>query len=189
MENPLNITALNDFIFCPASIYFHMLYDDVEKGLYQRSAQIDGTKAHESVDSGKYSTSAAVMQGLSVYSEKYNLIGKIDIFNSKSGILTERKKKIKTVYDGYIFQLYAQYYSLCEMGYKVKSLKLYSMDDNKTYPVELPKNDRVMSEKFEKVINDINNFSFENFKQENPLKCKNCIYSEYCDRSVAYDEP
>ncbi len=31
MENPLNITALNDFIFCPVSIYFHSLYKYAKK--------------------------------------------------------------------------------------------------------------------------------------------------------------
>lgn len=30
-ETPINITALNDFIFCPLSIYFHLLYDDIDK--------------------------------------------------------------------------------------------------------------------------------------------------------------
>lgn len=48
-----------------------------------------------------------MLQGVSVYCEKYNLVGKIDVFDEKTGILTERKKKIKTVYDGYIYQIYA----------------------------------------------------------------------------------
>ena len=50
-----------------------------------------------------------MLQGISVYCEKYNLVGKIDVFDEKTGILTECKKKIKTVYDGYIYQIYAQY--------------------------------------------------------------------------------
>lgn len=184
MENPLNITALNDFIFCPVSIYFHNLYDEVERGLYQTSSQLDGTKAHETVDSGSYSTSAKVMQGLSVYSEKYNLIGKIDVFDCEKHILTERKKKIKTIYDGYIFQIYAQYFALCEMGYSVKRLRLYSMDDNKVYPVSLPEDDETMFRKFEEVIESINNFEFDSFRQTNSEKCRRCIYEPYCDRSV-----
>ena len=40
-----------------------------------------------------------MLQGIPVYCEKYNLIGKIDTFDSVKGILTERKKKIKMVYD------------------------------------------------------------------------------------------
>lgn len=35
MENPILITWLNDFIFCPVSIYFHSLYKE-EMFLYVR---------------------------------------------------------------------------------------------------------------------------------------------------------
>ncbi len=49
-EYPISISALNDFIFCPLSIYFHMLYDGMDKTVYQNKAQLDGTKAHETVD-------------------------------------------------------------------------------------------------------------------------------------------
>lgn len=34
-ENPITITSLNDFIFCPVSICFHSLESDVEKLTYQ----------------------------------------------------------------------------------------------------------------------------------------------------------
>ena len=70
-----------------------------------------------------------MLQGIGIYCEKYNLVGKIDVFDTKSGILTERKKKVTKIYDGYVFQIYAQYFSLIEMGYKVVKLHLYSMDD------------------------------------------------------------
>lgn len=46
MENPISITKLNDFVFCPVSIYFHGLYDGVERNLYQGKSQINGTKSH-----------------------------------------------------------------------------------------------------------------------------------------------
>lgn len=91
MEYPLNITALNDFIFCPASIYFHNLYEDMERTLYRSTYQINGTKAHQSIDNKKYS-GPATLQGLSVYCEQYNLIGKIDLYDIKSFTLVERKK-------------------------------------------------------------------------------------------------
>ena len=50
MENPISITMLNDFVFCPVSIYFHNFYQGVEKNLYQGKSQINGTKAHETID-------------------------------------------------------------------------------------------------------------------------------------------
>lgn len=51
MENPISITMINDFVFCPVSIYFHSLYDGVERNLYQDKSQINGTKSHETIDS------------------------------------------------------------------------------------------------------------------------------------------
>ena len=98
-ENPILISNLNDFIFCPVSIYFHSLVIDAEKVLAQDSYQLNGSATHEKVGSAAYSTRKSMLQGIPVYCEKYNLIGKIDTFDSVKGILTERKKKIKMVYD------------------------------------------------------------------------------------------
>ncbi len=100
-ENPLSISNLNDFIFCPVSIYFHSLDYDTEKMSYQQEEQINGTAAHDAVDSGRYSNRKTILQATAVYCEKYGLLGKIDLFDVQKGILTERKKKIKTVFDGY----------------------------------------------------------------------------------------
>lgn len=183
-EEPIIISNLNDFVFCPASIYYHQLGSSLDKILYQNKAQIDGSFVHEKIDSQQYSTSKTVLQGISVYSEKYNLIGKIDIFDTKSKVLTERKNKITKIYDGYIFQLYAQYFSLKEMGYDIKGLRLYSYSDNKNYKIKLPENDPDMLSKFNALIKNMFNFNLENFKQTNSLKCKTCIYSELCDRKL-----
>lgn len=186
-ENCIQISKLNDFIFCPVSIYFHQIDDDTDRMMLQEYFQINGTAAHQTIDNGNYITSSNVLQSTSVYSEEYNLIGKIDTFDIIKGILTERKKKIVKVYDGYIFQLYAQYFGLTEMGYKVKKIRLYSLDDNKVYDIELPENDEVMFTRFKNVINDINEFKFDNFKQENIEKCKKCIYRYICS-FTDYDE-
>ena len=184
MDDLIPISYLNDFIFCPVSIYFHQLYGEQERLTYQCADQINGTAAHKSVDSSTYTTRKNVLQGLSVYSERLRLIGKIDIFHSDTGILVERKKRIKTIYDGYIFQLYAQCYSLREMGYTVSELKLYSMDDNKSYRVPLPENDPGINCKFLTLIKQIREFDMDKFRQENLEKCKHCIYEPACDRSL-----
>ena len=184
MENPLNITALNDFIFCPVSIYFHMLYDGVDKTLYQSTAQINGSAAHKSIDTNAYSNSAYLL-GLDVYCEKYNLCGKIDMYNKNTKALIERKKKIKAVYDGYVFQLYAQYFSMTEMGYEVEKLIIHSIDDNKNYYIDLPKDNSTMLGKFERIIDEINCFDLDLYKQSNKEKCSHCIYSPYCDRELS----
>lgn len=182
-ENPISISALNDFIFCPVSIYFHSLETE-ENILFQGTAQINGTHSHRKSDTAAYSTKKCMLQGISVYSQKYNLCGKIDTLDADTGILTERKKKIKAIYDGYVFQLYAQYFSLTEMGYTVHELRLYSMDTNKVYKIELPENNSVMFTKFRRLLDDINVFSFDGFKQGNEGKCNNCIYEPLCCFSV-----
>lgn len=183
-DSAILFSQLNDFIFCPVSLYFHNLYGDQVRESYQTKDQILGTIAHEKIDSAQYSSSSKILQGFSCYSEKYNLVGKIDLFDSEKGILTERKRTITTVYDGYVFQLYAQYFSLAEMGYKVKKIRLYSYTDNKPYPQLLPEENKEMLEKFERTIKAIRNFSFDDFHQDNCAKCKRCIYEPACDRSL-----
>jgi CRISPR-associated protein Cas4 len=148
--------------------------------MIQDSFQLNGTAAHEKPDKAAYSTKRSMLQGISIYSDEYNLCGKIDTFDSEKGILTERKKKIKTVYDGYIFQLYAQYFSLIEMGYSVKEIRLFSMDDNKVYKIPLPENNNDMLSKFKDLIINMSKFRIDVFQQENDLKCKHCIYEPLC---------
>lgn len=182
LENSILITELNDFIFCPASIYFHKLYSDLDTILYHGSSQMKGKAAHKAVDEGDYSTSKDILMGTNLYCEKYGLVGKLDMFDNKKGILRERKRYIKRIYDGYVFQIYAQYYSLIEMGYKVKKLQLYSMLDNKIYEIKKPEEDLKMKGKFERVIKEIRETNIEDFKQANGEKCRNCIYEPACDR-------
>lgn len=182
-ETPLNITALNDFIFCPLSIYFHSLYGDMEKLTYQSTDQTNGTNAHRFVDDKSYSISNCI-KNLEVYCERYNLIGKIDIYNKSTKSLIECKKKVKQIYDGYIFQLYAQYFAMTEMGYQVEKLVIYSIDDKKNYPINLPESDPEMLKKFENTVNNFENFDFDGFIQINHEKCAHCIYAPYCDREV-----
>lgn len=73
---------------------------------------------------------------------------------------------------------------MIEMGYDVKRLQLYSMDDNQTYQVKLPQEDTEMFSKFENIIVQIKNFNVEDFQQKNTEKCRNCIYEPACDRGL-----
>jgi len=177
-------TQLNDFIFCPVSIYFHNLYGTADNMLFQSTDQINGTNAHEAIDKAKYSSKKNIMQGTAIYCDKYRLYGKLDVFDTEKGLLTERKKKITVIYDGYIFQLYAQYFALKEIGYTVTQIRLYSMDNNKMHTVSLPEQDNTMLVKFEKTINDMRSFDPSTFIQENNAKCSRCIYEPACDRSA-----
>ena len=184
MGEEILITELNDFIFCPVSIYFHRLYGSLESLTYQSMAQINGTAAHEHVDSGTYSNEKDIIMGLDVFCEEYGLIGKIDIYNGTKHILRERKKRIRVVYDGYVFQVYAQCFALREMGYRVDAIELYSMEDHKSYKVDLPEDNEPMFRNFKKVVKEIREFKIEYFIQNNVAQCRNCIYETACDRSI-----
>jgi len=117
-------------------------------------------------------------------------MGKIDLYDIKKGLLTERKKKISRLYDGQIFQVYGQYFALKEMGYEVRKIRVHSMDDNKNYSITIPENDPDMMRKFEETICDMHIFNPEDYVQTNPCKCSNCIYEPMCGSScleVIYD--
>ena len=62
MEQYIKISTMRDFDFCPYSIYFHNLYENYEKQLYQDTPQINGTLNHSLIDSGNYSTSKDILQ-------------------------------------------------------------------------------------------------------------------------------
>lgn len=185
MENLIPFSIINDFIFCPVSIYFHSLYGGLDNMLFQCEDQIDGSNAHEALESGRYSSRKNILQAISVCCEKYNLQGKIDQFDSIKGLLTERKRKVSVIYDGYVFQLYAQYFSLLEMGYNVNKLQIYSMEDNKVHPILIPEKNPDMLKKFEETIVQIQTFNLSSFQQINAEKCKRCIYEPACDRTLA----
>jgi len=184
MDDAIIISNLNDFIFCPASIYFHNLYGNQNTITYQRKEQINGSSAHESIDQGRYSSRKDILTAIDVYSEEYGVVGKIDIYDKKNKELIERKRQIRKIYDGYIYQLYAQCFAMREMGYEVNSISLYSTVDNKKYSVPLPEEDKRMFKGFKQLIQNIRSFSLDGYKQINASKCQNCIYEPACDRGM-----
>ena len=180
MESYILITQLNDFIFCPRSIFFSGVYrNTTSTEFYHQAPQKIGQAVHAAVDEGRYSTKKNILSGITVYCEKYNLLGKIDIFNTDTGQLTERKYSVTAIYDGFRYQLYAQAFALQEMGYDVKSLRIYSVKDNKIYDIPLP--DENECAKFDVLISKIRHFSLESPINPNPRKCANCIYNPLCD--------
>ena len=180
METYLCITQLNDFIFCPRSIYFHNIYqENYSTEMYHKTWQKKGIAAHKAVDEGHYSTRKNVLQGITVYSEKYELLGKIDVFDLDTKELTERKYSVTAIYDGFRYQIYAQYFALQEMGYEVNSLRIYSKKSNTVYPIKVPEKKEI--EEFEDVLLQIRSFSLNDAFTQNSKKCKSCIYNTLCD--------
>jgi len=179
MESYIQISKINDFIFCPKSIYLHGIYDSFNEKTYHGSEQNVGKLNHKNIDDKSYSTAKKFLQGIEIYSEKYNICGKIDIYDSETKSLIERKTRIQKIYDGYKYQLYAQYFCMTEMGFEIKKLFLHSLKDNKRYEIFPP--DKEETEKFEQIINKINKFNL--FKDEfsvNRAKCEKCVYNNLC---------
>lgn len=178
MFSEIPITALNDFVFCPRSLYFHGVYEAIGEGHYKASPQKMGTLRHSASDAGAYSSRSRYRQGMSVSSEKYGLVGKIDIYDVETKTLIERKTKIRFVYPGYKWQVLGQILCLEEMGYEVREAVLHSLSDNKKYPVDISAEDW---ESFLGLIDRIRTFDIS---QTHPIadekKCAGCIYRTLC---------
>ena len=188
MESYLTITQINDFLFCPRSIYFHDIYrNTADEMTYHQTPQIVGRAAHATVDEGTYSSSKNIITGMMVYSQRYNLLGRIDILDTEKRLLTERKHSVSAIYDGYRHQLYAQFLALTEMGYAVEHLRIHSNKDNKTYEIPLPTAEDIAQ--FERVLDSMKAFRMDFPFEPNPKKCAHCIYSALCDVCPLEEQP
>ena len=117
---------------------------ETDESVYYATPQVRGKIAHEGIDKKTYSTRKDDIASLPVFSEKYGLIGKIDLLKNKEHILIERKYQIKQIFQGQIYQLWAQYLCLVEMGYQVEKLAFYEISTNKMIPVELPNEEELI---------------------------------------------
>ena len=143
MDDYISISTLNDFIFCPYSIYLHNVYMETDEGLYQATPQTRGKIAHETVEQKRTCNRADELQSLPIISHTYRLQGKIDIYRGWEKKLIERKYQLKRIYQGQIYQLWAQYLCMVEMGYEVEVLTFYEISTNKMIPVELPSEEQL----------------------------------------------
>jgi CRISPR-associated exonuclease Cas4 len=184
MESYIPISFLNDFSFCPRSIYNHQLYKNFYSYTYKEAPQLWGSAAHDTIDNKTYSHSKDWLMALDIFSTELNVCGKIDLYNKKTGILRERKRSITRIYDGFYFQVYAQYFCLEEMGYQVNSIQLYDIQKNKMHAIELPEKTPSMLAKFYLTLKKLKEFDLNAPFKPEKSKCKTCIYFELCDQSL-----
>lgn len=181
MDDYVSISALNDFIFCPYSIYLHSVYMESDEGIYHAYPQVKGKGAHETTDNKSYSTCKDDIMSLSVCSERLRLIGKIDLYKQDKKTLIERKFQLKQIYRGQLYQLWAQYICMLEMGYKVDKLAFYETSTNKMIPVALPQEQEILE--LEAFIKRFREFHPEAEFVVNSNKCTHCIYCNMCDKT------
>ncbi len=175
MEDYIQISKINDFLFCPKSLYLHSIYETFSEKIIHSKAQVEGRINHKNIEENKYSTSKRFLVGIYVYSEKYSLLGKIDIYDRETKALIERKTKVKKIYKGYIYQLYAQYFCLKEIGYEVKKLIIHSLKDNKNYNIPFPKKSDI--NEFKKLLEKIRKFNPHQLFKKHYKNCPENIYN------------
>ncbi|MBW6482519.1 MAG: type V CRISPR-associated protein Cas4 [Vicingaceae bacterium] len=183
METFLPITYLNDFVFCPYSIYLHQVFDNNSEDLYSATPQQRGKAEHDAIDTFEEPSrpSKAVLKGIYVISNKLGVYGKIDTLYLNKKRLVESKYSITTIYQGYYYQLWAQYFALTEMGFEIEEIAFYSIRDKKTHPTKIPQ-----QKEFEELRNHIRKiarFDFESAMNVNSVKCSHCIYASLCDKT------
>ena len=182
MNDFIPISSLNDFIFCPYSIYLHGVYSESDEEIYHAPPQTAGRLVHAGVDGKSGSTRKDDILGLPVYSETLGVMGKIDLYRSDVHLLIERKNHLKNIYRGQLYQLWAQYFCMIEMGYLVEGIAFYEIAANRMIPQALPTgDDRAELETFIRRFRHYN--PSEDVTIPNKSKCLHCIYCNLCDRT------
>lgn len=184
METLLQITYLNDFVFCPYSIYLHQVFDSSHEQIYTALPQHNGKLLHDKnikQDKNSSNTNVSVLKEIYVVSNNLGVYGKIDTLYIEEKKLVESKFLINRIYKGYYYQIWAQYFALIEMGFEVNEIEFYSIKDKKSYPITLPDKSEYME--LRNHIRTIARFDFEKEINVNPAKCSHCIYAALCDKT------
>lgn len=153
----------------------------MDEDLYHATPQVKGKTSHQSIDSKSYSSSKNSILSLPISSDELGVMGKIDSYDETKKLLVEKKYNLSTIYQGQIYQLWAQYFCLIEMGYEVNELAFYEIKSNKTHKITLPSTDGKAE-----LIEFIRKFKAYNPQDEiqiNENKCRHCIYCNICDKT------
>ena len=169
-------------MFCPYSIYLHNIYEETDGDFYKAMPQTRGSIAHRNIEHKTASTRSSCIMSLPVMSERLGVYGKIDMFRQNERTLIERKYKLKRVFQGQAFQLWAQYFCMTEMGYDVRALAFYETSAHKTHPIPLP--DEQGLKELKSLILHFRAFNpASSVFNVNSNKCAHCIYCNLCDHT------
>ena len=152
-----------------------------DEELTHAAPQTQGKASHTTIDHKNYSSIKSDIPGLAVFSDELGIKGKIDLYKGKEKLLIERKHKLLKIYQGQIYQLWAQYFCMAEMGYEVSKLEFYAMSTNTSFPVELP--NEVQKEELKQFIEQFKSYDPSKPQEVNINKCTHCIYCNLCDKT------
>ena len=108
------------------------------------------------------------------------LIVRKSIYSGKEHKLIERKFQLKNIFQGQIYQLWAQYLCMKEMGYDVKTIAFYEISTNKMVPIELPNKEQL--DKFRIFLETYRYYDPTLPLKTNVNKCQHCVYCSICDK-------
>lgn len=177
MENFISITILNDFIFCPYSIYLHQIYSLNKEDIYHSFFQTKGKRLHDFIENNKDEKS---WKNAFVASSKLGVYGRIDVYDAEEKELIEYKSVVAIAYKGYYYQIWAQYYCLLEMGVPVLKLAFYDFKVKKKISIPVPGEEQY--KELKEFILKVKHFDFTAAVKVNPNKCNKCIYNNLCER-------
>lgn len=178
MDGYISFSQLNDFLYSPFSLYLHECYKSYNTTVFQDTPQVAGKQAHETIDNQQYKKKNWITS-MWLASPTLRIYGKLDVYNEVTGELVERKRLIKQIHDGYKMQVFAQYYCLQEMGYKVSTIALHSLADNTRYQLGKP-SDADM-QKLKNLIHEIHTYQPTFADLETPAnKTLLSIYAPLC---------
>ncbi len=178
MDGFVSFSQLNDFLFCPRSLYLHSLYYGYKTSLFHDTAQANGTAAHETIDNNTYKRKGWV-SGIWLCSPTYGIYGKCDLYNATTGVLVERKRTVHRLFLGLIMQVWAQAVCLEERGNIVGKIFLHSLTDNIKHSVKLP--DAGVKSQLKALVYDIKSYTLlQGDLNPSVYKCQNCIYAPLC---------
>jgi len=169
--NLVNVSDLNQYLYCPRRLYYLMFYDTQGLNYYL----VDGRSkhAHQSRRGGWY-------REMYLRSDKLHLHGKIDLLEGKTRLTPVERKHGDTYYDNDEIQL-AAYCMILEdyLEEPVRMGYLYLFGTNERYAITITDWHR---EKVLEVTNAIRNMTIDAIPDfaDNPNKCKNCSVVQYC---------
>lgn len=181
MRELIPISSLNDFLFCPYSLYLHQVYrGTAEEETVKATPQLAGTAAHLRKETDS-TGDQYLITSLPVLSKELGIQGVIDELDIRIGTLTEYKNNVKTIYPGQVMQLHGQYYCLTEQRYDIRRLFLTEISSGTKHEIPLP--DKTDLSELKKLIQRIQNYTPEQKIDVNPTKCRKCIYCQLCEKS------